>query len=653
MFRKLLLAFVLISGALSAGVARVEIQSRADVLEGRSFGLAGPYEKLIGKVYFAVDPGNPINQIICDIDKAPRNSEGKVEFSSDLYILRPKQPERGNGALLFEVSNRGSKGMLGMFNRARGSLDPTAAEEFGDGFLMRQGYTLVWLGWQFDMPMHPGLVRLYAPKALGVKGLVRAEFIPTIKTSSHTLADRDHLPYLAADPNDPSAKLFVRDKVESPRTTIPRSQWKFSADRGHVEMAAGFEPHKIYEVVYTSQDPAVIGLGPAGIRDFLSYVKYDAASPIKGIHHVYGFGVSQSGRFLRTFLYYGFNQDEAGRQVFDGVLAHVAGAGRGSFNIRFGQASRDAHPFLNIFYPTDIFPFTDLEETDPETGLTDGLLVRAEKTHTAPKIFYTNSSYEYWGRAASLIHTSIDGRSDARIPENVRIYMFAGGQHGPAAFPPTRTIGQQLNNPNDYRWAMRALLVAMDRWVTAGAAPPPSAYPQIAKDSLVTPQAVQFPRIPGVNFPTIIHKAYRVDYGPQWKAGIIGFEPPKVGAPFPILVSQVDLDGNEIGGLKMPEVAVPLATYTGWNLFDGKAGPSDELASMQGSYIPFPRTRAERERNHDPRRSIEERYYDRSEYMGEVSDAALRLIEQGYVLDRDLPAILEQANVRWKRATGQ
>ncbi|HZS50458.1 MAG TPA: alpha/beta hydrolase domain-containing protein, partial [Bryobacterales bacterium] len=259
----------------------------------------------------------------------------------------------------------------------------------------------------------------------------------------------------------------------------------------------------------------------------------------------------------------------------------------------------------------------------------------------------------YWGRAASLIHTSIDGRSDARIPENVRIYMFAGGQHGPAAFPPTRTIGQQLNNPNDYRWAMRALLVAMDRWVTAGAAPPPSAYPQIAKDSLVTPQAVQFPRIPGVNFPTIIHKAYRVDYGPQWKAGIIGFEPPKVGAPFPILVSQVDLDGNEIGGLKMPEVAVPLATYTGWNLFDGKAGPSDELASMQGSYIPFPRTRAERERNHDPRRSIEERYYDRSEYMGEVSDAALRLIEQGYVLDRDLPAILEQANVRWKRATGQ
>ena len=651
---RLLLCLSVLAGALSAGVVRVEIQSRTDVLGGRSFGLAGPYEKLIGKVYFAVDPSNPINRIITDVEKAPRNAEGKVEFSSDLYVLKPKRADHGNGAALYEVSNRGRKGMLGMFNRARGSgsLDPSAESDVGDGFLMRQGYTLVWLGWQWDPPQLPGLMRLYTPKVPDIKGLVRAEFEPTRKITSHNLSDRDHVPYLVTDPNDPKATLTVRDRVESPRRTIPRGEWKFSPDRGHVEMAAGFEPHKIYEVVYTSEDPVVVGLGPAAVRDFLSYLKSDPAdSSIRGIRRAYGFGTSQSGRFLRTFLYYGFNQDEAGRQVFDGVIAHVAGAGRGSFNHRFAQPSRDAHPFMNIFYPTDIFPFTDVDQTDPETGAIDGLLARARKTNTVPKIFYTNSSYEYWGRAASLIHTTVDGRADAPIPDNTRIYLFAGGQHGPGPFPPTRSIGQQVNNPNDYRWGMRALLVAMDRWVVDGTAPPPSSYPQVAKDTLVTPEALQFPKIPGVNFSTRIHKAYRADYGPQWKSGIVTLEPPKIGKAFPMLVSQVDRDGNETGGLKMPEVAVPLATYTGWNLFNEKSGPTEEISSMAGSYLPFSRTRTERERTRDPRLSIEERYHSREQYLGLVSEAALKLIEQGYLLDRDLPAILRQAAERWDWTT--
>ncbi len=649
---RILLTTVILSLPLPAAVVRVEIESRADVLAGRPFGLAGPYEKLVGKVYFAVDPANPINQIIADIDKAPRDAQGKVEFSSDLYILKPKHLERGNRAALYEVSNRGGKGMLGMFNRARASLDPTSDTEFGDGFLMQHGFTLVWLGWQWDPPQRPGLLRIHAPRASGIRGLVRSEFIPTERITSHTLADRDHIPYLVADPNDPKAVLYVRDKVESPRRTIPRNDWKFAADRGRVEMAAGFEPHKIYEVVYTSEDPVLVGLGPTAVRDFLSYLKYDvAAAPVGKLERAYGFGVSQSGRFLRTFLYYGFNQDEAGRQVLDGVMAHVAGGGRGSFNHRFAQPSRDAHPFLNIFYPTDIFPFTDVEQTDPETGLTDGLLARARKTGTVPRIFYTNSSYEYWGRAASLIHTTIDGRSDAPLPDNTRIYHFAGSQHGPAAFPPQRSIGQQLNNPNDFRWAMRALLVAMDRWAKDGAAPPPSVYPQISKDTLAAPEALQFPKIPGANFSSRLHKAYRADYGPQWKSGVVTLEPPKIGKAFPMLVAQVDADGNETAGLKMPELAVPLATYAGWNLFNGKAGPTDEISSMQGSYIPFPPTRAARARTGDPRRSIEERYHDREQYLGLISTAALKLIEQGYLLDRDLPAILKQAAGRWDYAT--
>lgn len=661
MLLRLLLALVLCSGVVSAGVVRVEIQSRSDVLGGRAFGLAGPYEKLVGKVYFAVDPSNPINQIIADIDKAPRNGEGKVEFSSDLYVLKPKHAERGNGAVLYEVSNRGGKGMLAFFNRASGSLDPTSEAEFGDGFLMRQGYTLVWLGWQWDPPQRPGLVRLYTPAVRGIKGLVRANFVVTEKATTHLLSDRQHIPYLAANPDDPKATLTVRDKVESPHRVIPRDQWKFSADRTSVELPAGFEPKKIYEVVYTSEDPVLVGLGPTAVRDFLSHLKYPAggippgnlatAVPIQGIRRAYAFGVSQSGRFLRTFLYYGFNQDEAGRQVLDGVMSHVAGGGRGSFNHRFAQPSRDAHPFMNFFYPTDIFPFTDVEQTDSETGLTDGLLARARKTGSAPKIFFTNSSYEYWGRAASLIHTTLDGKADASVSDNVRIYLFAGSQHGPAAFPPGRSIGQQLNNPNDFRWAMRALLAAMDRWVAEGTAPPPSVYPRIAEGTLVAPEALDFPKIPGVRSSTRVHLAYRADYGPQWKSGVVTQEPPKIGKPFPILVSQVDADGNETGGLRTPEVAVPLATYAGWNLFNEKSGPTDEISSMAGSYIPFPRTPAERERRGDPRRSIEERYRDREQYLGLVADAALKLIEQGYLLDQDLPAILKQARQRWDYAT--
>ncbi len=651
MLLRWIITLALFAGGLSAEVVRMEIQSRGDLLGGRAFGLAGAYEKLTGKVCFAVDPTNPNNRIIADIDKAPRNAQGKVEFSSDLYVLRPRQPERSNGVVLYEVSNRGGKGMLGFFNRAAFSLDPASEAELGDAFLLRQGYTLVWLGWQWDLPQRPGLMRLYAPAARGIKGLVRSEFVITETATRQLLSDRLHIPYLVADPEDPKAILTVRDKVESPRRTIPRSQWRFSADRTSVEMPAGFEPHKIYEAVYTAEDPVLVGLGPAAVRDFLSHLKY-GASPIPGIHRAYAFGVSQSGRFLRTFLYYGFNRDEAGRQVLDGVMAHVAGGGRGSFNHRFAQPSRDAHPFMNTFYPTDIFPFTDVAQTDPETGLTDGLLSRAQTSSTAPRIFYTNSSYEYWGRAASLIHTTIDGKADAAIPDNVRIYFFAGSQHGPAPFPPTRTIGQQLNNPNDFRWAMRALLAAMDRWVTEGKAPPPSVYPRIADGTLVAPEAVDFPKLPGVRYSTRIHKAYRADYGPQWKAGVVTREPPAIGKAFPMLVSQVDEDGNETGGLKMPDVAVPLATYTGWNLFNEKSGPTDELSSMAGSYVPFPRARAERERNGDPRRSIEERYHDRDQYLGRVAGAALALVEQGYLLESDVPAILKQARRRWEHTTG-
>jgi hypothetical protein len=662
MMLKTLAALLLIAAPVYAEVVRIDVTSRADVLAGKAFGAAGPYEKLSGRIYFAIDPRNAANQIIADINLAPRNAAGKVEFSSDFYLIKPKDSTRGNGTLLYEVSNRGGKGMIGFFNYASGSLDPEAAAEFGDGFLLEHGFTLMWIGWQFDPPMRAGLVRVYAPIAReadgrSIEGLVRSDFVVTETAQQASLADRNHLAYPVAKPDDPANVLTVRDTVEGARRTIPREQWQFTEDGTGIRMAAGFQPQRIYEVVYRSQDPPVVGVGAAALRDTISQLKYVGAAelglPKGAIARAVAFGISQSGRFLRTFLYYGFNEDESQRKVFDGVMAHVAGSGRGSFNHRFAQPSRDGHPFLNFFYPTDIFPFTDAEQTDPVTGVTDGLLTHATKPALQPNIFYTNTSYEYWGRAASLYHTTIDGRLDARLPPNVRGYLLAAGQHGVAGFPPSRTIGQQMNNPLDYRWVMRALLLSMHRWVTDGSAPPPSDLPRIDQKTLVTPDQLKFPRLSGVTVPTTPHKAYRADYGPDFiSKGLVTIEPPAIASAFPILVPQVDDDGNEIAGIRVPELAVPVATYTGWNLFNERAGPPAVVSSMQGSFIPLARTREERSRTSDPRPSVEERYQGREQYLAKIAQAANDLVARGYLLKGDVPRIVEQAGTRWDYVAG-
>ena len=648
---------------LAAEIVRIEVQRQEDVLAGLEFGLAGSYEKLIGLVYFAVDPSNPANQIITDIDNAPRNSEGRVEFHSEFYLLKPKNMGRASGALLFEVGNRGNKGLLSFFNRTGGNHNPVSKANFGDGFLLHEGFTLLWLGWQWDTPDVEGRMRMYVPYASKdgepIRGLVRSDFVPLQHETDHSLADRGHIAYPVADTTAPGTQMTVRDAVEAPRTIISRSKWGFGRvengtvvpDTGRVYLNGGFEPQKIYEDVYTSENPPLVGLGPTGIRDLISHLKNNGdrvlSIPKASINRALAFGISQSGRFLRSFLFYGFNKDESHRRVFDGVISHVAGGGRGSFNHRFAQASRDAHPFLNMFYPTDIFPFTDVAQTDPETGLTAGLL-QADLPQFLPKVFYTNSSYEYWGRAASLIHTSIDGKKDAPLLENVRIYQFSGTQHGPTHFPPQQISGQQVSNPMDFRWAMRALLVAMDGWTSKGITPPVSQYGRIDSNTLVPAEELSFPTIPGVTTSARVHKAYRSNYGATFATqGIVTIDPPISGKDFPILVPAIDKDGNELVGISMPEHTVPLATYTGWNPFNTKSGPSKELSSMQGMFLPFPRTKAERETSGDPRLSIEERYESRTQYLGLIATAGLELIEDGYLLDQDLPALVREAGEHW------
>src|SRR5580765_6585566 len=433
--------------ATQARVVRVEIASRTDINDGKPFGAAGAYEKITGHVFFAVDPANLHNRQIVDLDKAPRSPKGEVEFSADLYLLKPKDMAKGNQAVLFEVSNRGGRGIVFLANGREG--------EFGDGFLMRQGYTVAWVGWQFDLSAQGDRLRLSAPVAHdpGGKeshGLVRTDFTPAEKRDDmplgHILLGPDGgNSYPVDDPANQKNVLTARDTPTGNRTTIPRSEWSFGhivdgqvkADPHYVHLNSGFVPGKIYELVYTAKNPAVVGVGLAAVRDFLSYLKYDpqATAPVKW---AYAVGISQSGRFLRHFLYQDFNADEQDRQVMDGVIAHVGGAGRGSFNHRFAQPSRDAQPMSSLFYPTELFPFTDLPETDPGTGEKAGLLDAAAKSHTVPKIFYANTSYEFWGRVAALIHTSPDGTEDISPSENARIYFFTGLQHFSGPFPPEK-----------------------------------------------------------------------------------------------------------------------------------------------------------------------------------------------------------------------
>jgi len=582
---------LLIFGGLSyAAVTQVNISERIDYANGQAYGAVGTYERLTGKVAFEIDPKLAANRIITDIDRAPVNQHGNVEWNADLVVLRPRNEKLGNGTVLFEVSNRGGMGLLNMFQ----------SDE-----LLEQGYTLVWLGWQNDVPK--GL-RMYAPSAQGLRGIVRADIVVDKKISVSGLGDRDHTPYAVVDA--PSAQMTVRDSPIGARKPVARDQWAFTPDGKSVKFAAGFEPGRIYEVVYQSENPTIVGLGPAGIRDLVSFLKYGGGpSPIAAnVKRSIGFGSSQSGRFLRTFVYYGFNADEQNRRVFDGVWAHIAGAGRGSFNHRYAQPSRDGHPMMNLFYPTDIFPFTDLPEKDPDTGSNEGLLDKARSEKAVPKIFYTNGSYEYWGRAAGLIHTLPDGKTDAKLAPETRIYYLAGTQHGAGA-QARRNGTQNLANPMDYRWTMRALLEDMHAWVKDQVEPPASLFPQAGKDQLVTLGALHFPQIPGVAVPRQVIGAYHADYGPDFKSkGIVTTDPPKLTKPFPVLLPQTNSDGNEIAGAHSPELEVPLGTYTGWNLRSADVGGSEYLSNMIGSFIPFPKTKADRAKSGDPRPSIEERY---------------------------------------------
>ncbi len=651
---------------LQGRVVKVEELSRTQL------GADGPdegrpaYEKVLAKVLFAVSPADAHNKGIVDLEKAPRNAQGEVEFSADLFLLRPLA--RGNGAMLLEIPNRGGKGILGLVDG--GKADPASSLELGDGWLLNRGFTFASLGWQWDVTPAPGSLKLYAPVAMEaggkhISGLLRDDFTPSERAVDEPLghimgARLGGTEYAAAAPDDPRNALTVRDSPHGARKLVPRADWSFAhlvdgklaASDRFIHLNSGFQPGKTYELVYVVQDPVVAGLGFAAVRDFVSWMKYspDSLSPVK---LAYAAGISQCGRFLRDLLYQDFNADEADRMVLDGVLGHVGGAGRGSFNYRFAQPSRDAQPTSSIDWPTDIFPFTDLPEVDPQNPKNgaQGLLDAVTAHKTVPKIFFSHTSYEYWGRAAALIHTTADGKADAPISPNVRIYFYTGLQHYSVPFPPEKAsgdrLGQQLPSPLPIRWFWRAMIANMDAWVRNGAEPPPSKYPKIADGTLVPLEKLRFPAVPGLKPPATAARGTDLDFGPNWRGGILSQQPRAEVAEYPALVPQVDINGNDEGGVSLPEITVPLATYTGWNLRDKSIGAPEERTAFLGSFVPFRRSTAEAKAAHDPRAGIEDRYQDFAGYQAKYQAALDALVRQRYILPEDAGHLSAGIHQEW------
>lgn len=667
-------ATLFLATSVHAELVELRILKREPFAGGQAFGKVGPYEQITAIARFALDPKDARNRMIVDLDLAPTSKDGKVTFVSDVIILCPKDPTTGNGGLFYDVNNRGRKLALGMFNTPPGGPGPDAKNPAGDGFLMRKGYTVVWSGWIGEITPGEGRLLMQPPLAHEngklLRGIVRQETSSDTNVKQMPLSRRpNHGSYPPTPEGNKNAVLTKRPTENAKREVVPRQKWRF-INKGVIdlnlgvsqtlpsislEIDGGFEPGMLYEVVYEAEGSLIQGCGFAGVRDLISFLRHDASdkNPLRNasgkpvINRAFAFGVSQSGRFLRHLLHEGFNEDLQGNIVFDGLMPHVAGAGLGFFNHRFAQPNRHNGQHEDHLYPADVFPFTYGPSTDPFTKRSDSILARSAKGMTQPKVMHTQSAAEYWHRAGSLVHTDPLGTMDAEIPDNVRLYSFGGTQHGPAAFPPSKGISDNYVNFADYRPFLRALLIALDDWVREGKAPPPSVFPRFADRTLVawTQEATAFPKIPGVRFPKVIQQPSYNDYGPLFAGNrVITLEPPKVLHDYKVLVPKGDADGNDLGMLLPPEVAVPLGTYTGWNLRRKEAGADGMLSSLMGSFIPFP---AKADPN-DPRAPIAKRYADEKTYRLHLEDAAGRLVEERYVLAEDLRRYEAYGSNLWK-----
>ena len=692
------LAGVMIAEA-DARITHIEIIKTEPAFGGQSFGDAGAYEHLTSRVTGELDPADPANSGIQDINLAPRNARGMVEYVTDVELLKPTDTARANRILFFEVNNRGNKLALGSFNEglAGGVADRNALSSPGDGWLMRQGYTMVWFGWEMDV--RPGMSRIgMAPivahnhDGSAITGTVRSEIITPVPAVSlpislsqqiqnYPIDSYDSYPTASVDNSAPFADGFlptltVRTREQDPREPIPNAAWSFGAceqdgaatpDEKHVCYRDGFKPGHLYELIYRAKDPTVGGFGFAAARDLGAFLRNSDKDDSGTANPVYRpdnraiiEGSSQSGRMIRSLLALGFNRDEAGRRVFDGAFPHIGG-GLMPLNVRFGQPVRAWGEQTDHLYPAYDFPFTYARQTDPLTQRTGGLLDRCTATDTCPKLFHVATALEMWEGRQSLGLTDPLGRTDVGDPPSVRTYIMASTQHSAASLPlaarPPFGNCQQQPNPNPQIWTMRALLTAFTEWVRDGVEPPASAKPSIADGTLVPPDRVRLPEIPAnfygeVERPAvsplrIYDNLHVLDFGPLYRAedssGVITREPPQVGSgSYGVLEMQVDGDGNDLAGIRSVFLQTPVGTYTGWNL-GRKDRFENGMCNLQGSFIPFAATKAERVAAGDSRLSIEERYPTKEAYLTAFKKGADDLVAKRYLLPDDAALLVKRA----------
>ncbi len=686
------LGLAVLSMPAQARIVRLEIMRTEPAFGGQAFGEVGSYEHVVAIAHGELDPADPVNGIIQDLALAPRNAAGHVEYSTPVELLKPADLAKGNRVLLLEINNRGNKLALGVFDEGVPGVtaDRNMLTSAGDGWLMRQGYTLAWWGWEMDAA--PGGGRLVLPPMIArnadrtpVTGVVRTELLTPVAARTVGLAQSSQVQQASADSytnyppaslDNHAATLTVRTHEQDRRQPIANDQWRFGScredgtavpDLAHVCMPSGFEPGRLYELIYQARDPAVLGIGFAATRDLGDWLRNaekgddGVANPVwRSDARAILEGTSQSGRMLRSFLLLGFNRGEDGRQVFDGAYPHIGG-GLMPLNVRFGQPVRAWGEQTDHLYPAYDFPFSYAKQDDPLTGRSQGVLDRCAATSTCPRIFHVATALEIWEGRQSLGFTDPLGLRDVADPAGVRTFIMASTQHAPAGLPlpakPPFGLCQQQPNPNPQLWTMRALLTALTAWVRDGTEPPPSVVPRISDATLVAPDQVRLPGIPansygGTSRPAVSDQRlydtlHVLDFGPQYRpaesSGVITAEPPKVGtASYGVLAPQVDADGNDLAGIRSVFQQVPVGTYLGWNLF--RAGWLEGgMCNLSGSFIPFAATAAERRVAGDPRLSLAERYPTRETYVAAFKVAAERLVNARFLLPDDAAALVAQA----------
>jgi hypothetical protein len=651
---------------MDLALLRFETTQREPYADSRAFGSTGAYEQVDGIAHFTVDPAHTANQSIIDLALAPTNKEGLVEFEADLSVVMPVDGNKGNGRAIVELPNRGRRRIVAMLNRAPADALLSRQSHPGDGFLFERGFTVASIGWQWDVNRSDLLMGLSAPCAmrnsLAVRGQTMVEIRPCKRVNTWLLADRIHQPMPAADGEQPEAVLYVRDFEDGEDTVVERNRWKFArrSESGllklnpeYIHLKGGFDPGRIYQIVYETDYAPVAGLGLLALRDVAPFLRNSSSNnpTAGGFSALIAWGVSQTGRMLRDFMHQGLNLTEDGTMAYEGIAPHVAGARRGSFNHRFAQPSNQTTPLWG-----HAFPYADVSTTDPLSAQSGGLLDRLVATGMMPKIISTNSSAEYWRGDATLAHVDTSGKSDLSEYPCARSYLFASTQHVPGY------IGQSRTNPAvhttmryplnilDYRPLLRAALINLDLWISEGVEPPPSRHPRIADGTAVLRDEIlrYYATIPEFELLSVDRLPFvrTVDMGNQERVGISRF-PAREGAFYPALVSAIDADGNELAGIRLPDIVVPIGSNAGWNPRDPSIGSPDQIVPMSGLTLFFAADEQQREYNSDPRPSIAQRYTSPADYEAQVRPVAQQLSSERYLLEQDIDIVVAAALERY------